>query len=154
MWRSMARSRDLKPLFWFAWALVTIAIVYGLCSCKTQRQIQTEYVYIQQTDTLSQVKWRVDSINVHDSIVTLIKGDTVITDRWHTAYRDRLRVDTIEKIRTETIYNTKTETKIQEVNRLYWWQKALMWIGGTGLALLVILILVAIFTIKKWIKGK
>lgn len=137
----------MKHLVW------AVLLMMVLCCCKTQKQIQTEYVYIHQTDTLIQFKWRVDSINVHDSIVTLIKGDTVITDRWHTTYRDRLRVDTVEKVRTETIYQTKTETQIQEVNRLYWWQSTLMWIGGIGLVLAIILLLVAIFTIKKWIKG-
>ena len=101
-----------------------------LLSCKTQKEVQTEYVYIHQTDTLSQVKWRVDSINVHDSIVTFIKGDTVQIEKWHTQYRDRLRVDTVEKVKTETIYQTRTEIQIQEVNRLRWWQKTLMWIGA------------------------
>lgn len=144
---------NLRLLFWFVFGVAFVALLFGLTSCKTQRQVQTEYVYIYQTDTLSQVKWRVDSINIHDSIVTLIKGDTVQIEKWHTAYRDRLRVDTVEKIRTETVYQTRTDIQIQEVNRLYWWQKTLMWIGGIGLGLTIILILVAIFTIKKWIKG-
>ena len=124
------------------------------CACNTNKQIQTEYVYIQQTDTLNQIKYRVDSINVHDSIVTLIKGDTVITDRWHTLYKERHRVDTVEKVRTETVYQTRTETQIQEVNRLYWWQKTLMWIGGIGLILTIGAIFISIFTIRKWIKEK
>ena len=116
--------------------IVTLLVLSG---CKTQRQIQTEYVYINKTDTLTQFKWRVDSINVHDSIVTLIKGDTVQIEKWHTAYKERLRVDTVEKVRTETIYQTRTETKVQEVNRLYWWQKALIWIGGICLVFGIIL---------------
>lgn len=136
--------------------LWVVLLFFVACACRPTRQIQTEYVYVHQTDTLTQYKWRVDSINVHDSIVTLIKGDTVITDRWHTLYKDRLRVDTIEKIRTETIYQTKVkiETQIQEVNRLYWWQKTLMWIGGIGLVLTIVLILIAILTLRKWIKGE
>lgn len=150
----MARDKDsLRLLFWFVFGVAFVVLMFGLTSCKTHRQVQTEYVYIHQTDTLNQIKWRVDSINVHDSIVTLIKGDTVITDRWHTAYRDKLRIDTVEKVRTETIYQTRTETQIQEVNKLYWWQSTLMWIGGIGLALTLILIVVAIFTIRKWFKG-
>lgn len=138
----------MKHLLWI------VLLLFALCACKTQRQVQTEYIYIDRTDTLMQVKYRVDSINVHDSIITLIKGDTVITERWHTAYRDRLRVDTVERLHTETIYQTNIETKIEEVNRLYWWQSTLMWIGGIGLLLTLILILVALFTIRKWIKGK
>ena len=121
MWRSMVRNRFLVPV---------MLLLLVLSGCKTQRQIQAEYVYAEKTDTLTQFKWRVDSINVHDSIVTLIKGDTVQIEKWHTAYKERLRVDTVEKVRTETVFQTRTETKVQEVNRLYWWQKALMWIGG------------------------
>lgn len=117
-----------------------VLFLFLFCACNTHRQIQTEYVYIHQTDTLNQIKWRVDSINVHDSIVTLIKGDTIITDRWHTTYRDRLRVDTIEKVRTETVYQTRTDTQIQEVNRLHWWQKILMWIGVVSLFIFIFLI--------------
>lgn len=142
-------SDNLHLLFWFVFGVAFVTLIFGLCSCKTQRQIQTEYVYIHQTDTLSQVKWRVDSINIHDSIVTLIKGDTIITDRWHTQYRDRLRVDTIEKVRTETIYQTRTETQIQEVNRLYWWQKTLMWIGGIGILGFIGLTIFIIYKLKK-----
>lgn len=112
---------------------MVLTVFLILCSCKAKKEIQTEFIYVNRTDTLQTVKWRVDSINVHDSIVTLIKGDTVQIERWHTAYRDRLRVDTVEKVRTETIYQTRTDTQIQEVNRLYWWQVALMWIGAVAL---------------------
>lgn len=133
--------KDKSPLRMrqILWVVLLLAIA---CSCKTQRQIQTEYVYIHQTDTLNQVRWRVDSINVHDSIVTLIKGDTVITDRWHTLYKERLRVDTIEKICTETVFQTKVkiETQIEEVNRLHWWQTALMWIGVASLLIFGIIL--------------
>lgn len=140
---------NLRLLFWFVFGVVFVTLMFGLGSCKTQRQVRTEYVYIHKTDTLNQIKWRIDSINVHDSIVTLIKGDSVIIDRWHTAYRDRLRVDTVEKIRTETIYQTRTETQIQEVNKLYWWQKTLMWIGGIGAIGIIVLIILSIYKIRK-----
>lgn len=136
----MVRSRVIIPI---------LLLLFAFSACKTQRQIQTEYVYIHQTDTVSQIKYRVDSINIHDSIVTLIKGDTVITDRWHTQYRDRLRVDTVEKIRTETIYQTRTDIQTREVNRLYWWQKTLMWIGGIGILGIIGLIIFIIYKLKK-----
>ena len=118
-------------------------ILLLFASCRTIRTTQTEYVYVDRTDTLTQYKYRVDSIAVHDSIVTFIKGDTVQIEKWHTAYRDRLRVDTVEKVRTETIYQTKiqTQTQIQEVNKLYWWQKTLMWIGIATILLSILLIL-------------
>lgn len=150
----MKNKDSLRLLFWFAFAVASVALLFGLASCKTQRQVHTEYVYIDRTDTLTQFKWRIDSINVHDSIITLIKGDTIQIEKWHTAYRERLRVDTVERLHTETIYQTNIETKIEEVNRLLWWQKTLMWIGGIGLTLAIVAILVAILTIRRWLKGK
>lgn len=119
----MERKFNILPLF-------LSLLLLSAFSCKTVRETQMEYIYETRTDTLSQIKWRVDSVNVHDSIVTFIKGDTVQIEKWHTAYKERLRVDTVEKVRTETVFQTKTEIRIQEVNRLKWWQKALMWIGG------------------------
>lgn len=118
----------------------TISIVFILClllcACHTKRQTQTEFVYINTTDTIHDVKLRIDSVSVTDSIVTFIKGDTVLIEKWHKSYRDRLRVDTVEKIRTEIVYQTKTETQLVEVNKLYWWQKTLMWIGGIAMAVI------------------
>ena len=121
----------MKHLGFFFFLLIVLA------SCRTTRETQTEYVYVNSTDTIHEVKLRIDSIVIHDSVMTLVKGDSVLTERWHTAYRDRLRVDTVEKIRTETVYQTLTETKIQEVNKLYWWQKTLMWIGETFIVLIL-----------------
>lgn len=87
-------------------------------SCRTVRQTQTEYVYIDRTDTLFQSKLRTDSIVMHDSIVTLIKGDTIQIERWHTKIKERLCVDTVEKVLTETVYQTKKEIQVKEVDRL------------------------------------
>lgn len=137
----MMKDKDsLRLLFWFVFGVAFVALMFGLTSCKTQKQIQTEYIYIDRTDTVMQVKWRVDSINVYDSIVTFIKGDTVITDRWHTSYKDRLRIDTVEKLKTEVIYETKTEvkTEIRETHRLYWWQTAFIWIGAIAFVFIIL----------------
>lgn len=76
----------------------------------------------------------VDSVHVHDSIITFLKGDTVLIEKWHTAYGERIRVDTVEKVKTEVKVQTKTVTETREVNRLKWWQKALMWTGVFCLA--------------------
>ena len=108
-------------------------MLLALTGCRTQKETVTEYVYLERRDTVSEIRWRIDSIHARDSIVTLIKGDTVRIERWHTQYRERLRVDTVEKAVVETVYETKTETQVQEVNRLAWWQKWLMWIGGIAI---------------------
>lgn len=112
-----------------------------LASCKTKHNTVTEYVYVNHTDTVHDVSIRIDSIVTKDSIVTLIKGDTVQIEKWHTAYRERVRVDTVERIITRTEDRTKTETVIQEVNRLYWWQKVLIRAGGIALICGIVIII-------------
>ena len=117
--------------------LAVIFLLLVLCSCRTVKQ--TDTLYIERTDTIERMRLRVDSIHVKDSVVTFLKGDTIFKEKWHTAYRDRLRVDTVERIKTDTVYQTRTETELKEVNRLYWWQKALMWIGAVAGFLILII---------------
>lgn len=128
--------------------LPVIFIITLLClvSCKTQRHTLTEYVYLDRTDTIRIERVKTDSVSVHDSIVTYIKGDTIRIEKWHTEYRDRVRVDTVVKVLKETVYQTKTEIEIKEVNRLYWWQTSLMWIGVVSLIVLIVWI---VWKIKK-----
>ena len=52
--------------------------------------------------------------------------------------RTKVRVDSIDRPFPYPV------TEYVEVNRLHWWQTALMWIGGIGLILFILLI------IKKW----
>lgn len=170
----MKDKDSLRLLFWFVFGVAFAALMFGLASCKAQRQSLVEHTYIQNDsslyamraryDSLWHSNFRKDSIVIKDSIVTFIKGDTITIDRWHTEYRDRNVTDTL--VRNIEIHDTIFQTRdrdimkevekevIQEVNKLYWWQSTLMWIGGIGLALTLILALVAILTIRKWIKGK
>lgn len=81
--------------------------------------IKTEYV--------DKVKY--DSIYVHDSIETLIRGDTVYKTKVLYRYkykelRDTLiRVDTIPKVTIQEVVREK------EVNKLKWYQSLFMGIG-------------------------
>lgn len=133
-------------------ALVVLALV--LCSCKTKYITQTEYKEVpvvmhdtvQSHDTLKTIAWRIDTTIVKDSVYFAIKGDTVYKERYSTKWRIKMDHDTIftasdkrthEEIPVETKHNTdKSDTK--EVNRLYWWQKVLMIIGGASLIYLVV----------------
>lgn len=143
----------MKNLLWIV--LLSVAIC-GVCSCRTIRETQTEYVYVNNTDTLTRYKYQRDSIYIHDYIEKWMQGDTVFIKERHIEYRDKENKDTIHWIKTVTITNKLyyTKEKEVEVNRLYWWQKTLMWIGGIGLGLTILLLLVAMLTIRKWIKGK
>lgn len=125
-------------------------------SCKTKHEIQTEYVYVEKTDSLKHLRTQIDSllresilrdsINVKDSIVIREKGDTVIVERWHTEYRekDSQHAEKNKEIIHDTVYQSHTEyidryidkEITKEVNKLYWWQKTLMWMGVAAIILI------------------
>lgn len=115
-------------------------ILLLLSGCKTIRETQTEYVYVDKMDTIEKVILRLDSIIVKDSVISYTKGDSVFVERWHSEVKERLRVDTVSKIITRNVYYTKEKEIEKEVNRLYCWQIALMWTGV--IAILTILLMI------------
>ena len=121
-------------------ALVVLALV--CCSCKAKYITQTEYkeVPVVTHDTIAKNIWRIDTTIVKDSVYFAVKGDTVFKERYNTLWKIKVAHDTINKVvekPVEVIHNSvKTETK--EVNRLYWWQKVLIIIGGASLIYLIV----------------
>ena len=95
--RQEALKRVMK--FLIIWLAFLIAISL-LASCR-----QVEYVTVEKVriDTTYITKWQKDSVWLHDSIHIKEKGDTVMIERWHTQWRDRLRVDTIYQATHDTI---------------------------------------------------
>ena len=141
------------------WLFIIATI--ALTSCRTIKYIDrttvdSTEIAVPITNTKIEYRDRFlhDSIYVHDSIFTLIKGDTVYIYKNKETNRLVNKTDTI--IKTDTIKVpveiTKTvikaETHIKEVNKLYWWQKILMSIGGIVFVLIIICI---ILKIKKYI---
>lgn len=108
--------------------VLIILLVFSLAfsSCKT-----TEYVPVEKIKT--EYIHNIDSIYLHDSINTYIlqKGDTVYINKYKYKVKEVYKTDTICK--TDTIPILKPVDRIVEVNRLYWWQKTLIYIGGVGL---------------------
>jgi len=84
--------------------VVMILSAVVMVSCKTK-----EYVPVVEhhTDTLRLVQHHRDSIYLHDStfVREFIQGDTVriITEMWHTKFRDRLKTDTLYRSRTDSV---------------------------------------------------
>lgn len=126
----------MKKLWLFILALIIVT------SCRTVRHIDKTIVdstEIAVPITNTKIEYRdrylYDSIYVHDSIFTLIKGDTVyITKNKETNHlinktNTVIKTDTIKVPVEITKTVTKTETQVKEVNKLYWWQKILMWLG-------------------------
>ena len=117
-----------------------------LVGCK-----QTEYVVVPEyhTDTLRVAQIVTDSVYKHDSIYIHEKGDTVWYERWHTQYRDRLRIDTVYKSRVDTIANPYP--LIKEVEKpLTKTQKGLMWAGGLSLMALFVF---GVYKVKRFLPG-
>lgn len=137
------------------WLLLIVTL--ALTSCRTIKYIDRTVVdstKIAVPITNTKIEYRdrflYDSIYVHDSIFTLIKGDTVYISKNKETNHLVNKTDTV--IKTDTIKVpveitktvTKTETCVNEVNKLYWWQKILMSIGGIVFVLIIIYIVLKI----------
>ena len=121
-------------------ALVVLVLV--CCSCKTRYITQTEYkeVPVVMHDTIAQNIWRIDTTIVKDSVYFAIKGDTIYKERYNTKWRIKVAHDTINKVveKPVEVFRNSVKTETKEVNRLYWWQKVLMIIGGASLMYLFV----------------
>ena len=121
-------------------ALVVLALV--CCSCKTKYITNTEYkeVPVVMHDTIAKNIWRIDTTIVKDSVYFAIKGDTIYKERYNTKWRIKIAHDTISKVAEKPVevLRTSIKTETKEVNRLHWWQKVLMIIGGASLIYLVV----------------
>ena len=122
----------LKVLFAFA---IGLCICWLLSGCSPRIVEVEKPVIVEQTHTQHHTDIVRDTLVWRDSIYHFVKGDTVVIEKWHTTQQvnkwvvnDTIR-DTIPKV------VTVTETRIQEVNKLHWWQKVLCWLGGIALVL-------------------
>ena len=138
-----------------------ILVIIALTSCRTVKYIDRTVVdstEIAVPITNTKIEYRdrflYDSIYVHDSVFTLIKGDTVYisknkeTNHLVNKTNTIVKTDTIKVPVEITKTVTKTETSVKEVNKLYWWQKILMSIGGIVFILIIIYI---VLKIKKFV---
>lgn len=163
--------RGCSELF-FAFAVgIIVCLVITLChGCKPQKEIVSEViekpVIVTQEHHTENVRVDIirdtivqrDSVFYRDSVYHYIKGDTTIIERWHyvtnnhhyTDNNNKVRVDTLVKVDSVQVpvevIRTKEVTKIQEVNRLKWWQKLLIGIGGLAI---IALCLVGAYRIGK-----
>lgn len=113
-----------------------LSSLFLLQSCKVKEYIE---VPVEVEKVKIEYVHKLDSVYLHDSISTYIvqKGDTVFVDRYKYKIKEVYRTDTIHQVDSiPKIVQVKT-TEIKEVNKLYTWQKSLMWIGGVGLLVLL-----------------
>ena len=126
--------------------MIVMILSVALVGCKTK-----EYVPVVEhhTDTLRVVQHHRDSIYLHDStfVREYIQGDTVriVTEMWHTKYRDRLKTDTLYRSRTDSV--PVPYPVVKEVKKpLTMIEKGLM---GTGIASIVGLLFYFFILFKK-----
>lgn len=100
--------------------------LFTLISCTTTKivEVPVETVRMEYTNKISY-----DSIYIHDSIDRSIVGDTVYINKWNTSYRYIYRTDTLI-IRDSIPYIMTVESiKEIEVNKVYWYQYILVYLG-------------------------
>ena len=125
---------------------ITAAIVAFLAcllvSCKTTKEVQTEYVdryvhdsiYIERADTLVKVDVRRDSVLLRDSVFVNVwqSADTIYKVREVWKYRDRVSIkhDTIWDVQIDVQYRERVDTayKDKEVVRTEYVKKPLSWL--------------------------
>ena len=130
-------------LSFVAMLLTAIILCVLLGSCTTTKVVTGERV---KTDTTYITKQQRDSIWLHDSIHVTERGDTVRIERWHTKWRDRLRVDTIYRATHDTIpqpYEVVREVPAE----LSWWQTARIHLANI---LLYAILIFGIIKLGKW----
>lgn len=124
--------KALIPIFLF---------LLAMASCTSTRYVPVTNT---QRDSVYITKERTDTFIQRDSIVQLIKGDTIREVRYKYIERYRNRIDTIYKERTDTI------TQVVEVERpLKLREKVMMNIGGFALIGLVLVFGIAILKLAK-----
>lgn len=125
----------------YIWIAVGIALLLLFGSCQSIRYVPVETI---RTDSLYLTVNKRDSIHIKDSVYVKEKGDSVIVDRWHIVYRDRVIHDTtyIERVITNDVpYLVEKE--------LTWWQKTKLEIGEFSIGIILVLLIVVIWMVKK-----
>lgn len=129
----------------FALGLLICFVISVCAGCKPTKEIQVERievpVVVTQEHTIESIKIDHvrDTLIQRDSVYHYIKGDTTIIERWHHTQGQSIitRVDTLH-IYDSVPYPVETTkesivTKVEEVNVLRWWQRALMFVGGLAM---------------------
>lgn len=133
---------------------MAVGAIIGLAICALSSCTSTKYVNVPEThtDTLYISKMQRDSIFLHDSIhvTERQKGDTVWleVERWHTKYVDKVTHDTTYIATHDTIPQPYPVPEYIK-KELTWWQKTRMRLGELMITVLLVLIFVGIYKLRK-----
>ena len=124
--------------------IVLILLLLLLCCSCTKRVYETQYIEqpVYLHDTLRSTICSHDTTIVKDSVFFAINGDTIVRERYNTIERIKVAHDTIMRFveKPVEVVSTKEVCKQVEVNRIYWWQKVLMVIGGIGVVVVGLIV--------------
>lgn len=126
-YRKARRNLVIILVIMTAWFVMSL-----LCGCKAKEVVTVERV---RTDTLLWYSNIHDSVVVKDSVYIRDGEDTVVVERWHTRWRERVVRDTIYKSRVDSVHMPYPVVKMVE-KELSMWQKIRMHAGDVVLAIL------------------
>lgn len=111
------RNGCVGVLLWMLIILLAGFVLIGLGACRSVRYIPVESV---RHDSVVTILHHRDSIYQHDSVYIKEKADTVLIERWHTRWRDRVSHDTLYMSKTDTIMiPVPVERKLTKAERTY-----------------------------------
>ena len=111
------RNGCVGVLLWMLIILLAGFVLIGLGACRSVRYIPVESV---RHDSVVTILHHRDSIYQHDSVYIKEKADTVLIERWHTRWRDRVSHDTMYISKTDTIrVPVPVERKLSKAERTY-----------------------------------
>ena len=111
------RNGCMGVLLWMLIILLAGFVLIGLGACRSVRYIPVESV---RHDSVVTILHHRDSIYQHDSVYIKEKADTVLIERWHTRWRDRVSHDTLYISKTDTIrVPVPVERKLTKAERTY-----------------------------------
>lgn len=111
------RNGCVGVLLWMLIILLAGFVLIGLGACRSVRYIPVESV---RHDSVVTILHHRDSIYQHDSVYIKEKADTLLIERWHTRWRDRVSHDTMYISKTDTIrVPVPVERKLSKAERTY-----------------------------------
>ena len=116
---------------------IILALISCICliGCKSVQYVPVENTIV-KTEYKNSISY--DSIYFIDSVYIREKNDTVYIENIKYRYKYVSNIDTI--VKNDTITNTTIQEVevIKEVNKLKWWQTALMALGVLSLVYIII----------------
>lgn len=102
---------------WMIAVLMVAFILIGLGACRSVQYVPVESV---RHDSVVTILHQRDSIYQHDSVYIKEKADTLLIERWHTRWRDRVSHDTLYISKTDTIrVPVPVERRLSKSERTY-----------------------------------